>query len=92
MAYKRMPEKDPEAVLDYAFDWTDWLEVGETIDSYVTTPSSDLTVDSETESSGIVTVFISGGTNRANGTATCHIVTSAGREDDRTILIPVRQR
>ena len=85
--------KDPDAVLDYAFDWTtNWLESGETISSYTVTVTTGITKDSDSQSGGVVTVWISGGTAGNNYNATCHIVTSKSREDDRTMTIVVNDR
>jgi len=85
--------KDPDATLDYAFDWsTHWLQDGETIDSYTVTIASGLTKDSDSESSGTVTVWLSGGTAGETYEVACKIVTSHGRTDERTIEIIVRER
>ena len=85
--------KDPNAVLDYSFDWAaEWLTVGETISSHVMTVGTGLTKDSDSESSGIVTVWLSGGTAGVNYPVACKIVTSAGRTDERTILIECVER
>jgi hypothetical protein len=41
--------KDPDAVLDYVFDWSSWLAEGETITAAeVTAVSGDAVVDSVT--------------------------------------------
>lgn len=85
--------KDPDAVLDYAFDWsTHWLQDGDTIESYEVTASSGLTKDSDSENDGIVTVWLSGGDVGENYEVSCKIVTSLGRTDARTIKIMVRDR
>lgn len=85
--------KDPDARLDYAWDWTAWLEDGETIESHtVTVASGDVTLDGETEAAGVVTVWISDGTLGTTSRVTCHIVTSEDREDDRTRIISIRER
>ena len=83
----------PDATLDYAFDWsTHWLQDDETIDSYTVTVSSGLTKDNDSESSGTVTVWLSGGTAGETYEVACKIVTSLGRTDERTIEIIVRER
>jgi hypothetical protein len=92
--------KDPDARLDYAFDWKNppegkdagWLEDGETIVSYqFTVAAGDVEVDTDSEADGVVTVWLTGGTV-GSAQVTCHIVTSLGREDDRTMKITVKQR
>ncbi len=95
--------KDPSAVLDYVFDWAantsgadteieDWLAAGETISSYTVTVAAGLTKDSDSRSGGRVTAWLSGGTAGQDYTVTCRIVTSAGRTDERSAVIRVRQR
>lgn len=90
--------KDPEAVLDYKFDWaastngtgvSDWLASGETISSRTVTVESGLTKDSDslTDTNTSVTVWLSGGTAGTVYTVTCHIVTSDNRTDERSITI-----
>jgi len=94
--------KDPDAVLDYKFDWkaltngadgatSDWLASGETISSYTITASAGITVDSDsqTDTNTSVTVWLSGGTAGNDYTVACKIVTSVGRTDERTITISV---
>ena len=86
------PLKDPSAVLDYVFDWTEWLATGETITDYTITADTGITVDSSTELDGKVTVWLSGGTAGQNYKVACKITTSAGRTDERTIWIKVTDR
>jgi len=97
--------KDPDAVLDYKFDWapltngteggvSDWLASGETIVTRTITVSPGLTKDSDslTDTDTSVTVWLSGGTVGQTYTVACRIVTSDDRKDERTITIPVRER
>ena len=86
------PLKDPSAVLDYAFDWTDWLATSETIANHTITADTGIVVDSSTENAGIVTVWLSGGTAGINYKVACLITTTAGRTDERTIWIKVVER
>ena len=78
--------KDPDAVLDYSIDWSDWLG-DDTIASSSWAASTGITVDSDTNTTTAAIVWLSGGTAGENYTATNSIVTAAGREDDRTITI-----
>lgn len=97
--------KDPDAVLDYKFDWagltngeegaiSDWLDEDETIATYTLTPDDGLVVDSHdlTDNDTSVTYWLSGGTAGQSYRVVNHIVTSAGREEDRTMIIEVRER
>lgn len=84
--------KDPESVLDFGFDWSDWLASGETISSHTVTAETGITKDSDTEASGVVTVWLSGGTVGTTYTLECKIVTSASRTDERTMTVKVQER
>lgn len=84
--------KDPDAELDYQFNWSDWLGVGETISSASFTADAGLTVDSTGHDDTVATIWVSGGTAGNVYRVTCHIVTSATRADDRSINIRVMER
>lgn len=86
------PLKDPSAVLDYVFDWTEWLATGETITDHTITADTGITVDSSTEDDGKVTVWLSGGTVGTTYRVECLIVTTAGRTDERSLWITVQER
>ena len=94
---------DPEAVLDYRFDWkastngygsSDWLGAEEIITDHTVTAEAGLTVDSSelVSTSTAVVAWLSGGSVGVSYKVTCHIVTNQGREDDRTITIMVQSR
>ena len=84
--------KDPSAILDWAFDWTDWLAAAETITDHTITADTGITVDSSTELDGKIIVWLSGGTAGINYKVACLITTTAGRTDERTIWIKVTDR
>lgn len=84
--------KDPDAVLDYAFDWTDWLQETETISAHTITVTAGITKDSDSESGGIVTVWLSGGTEGETYPVACQITTSMSRTDERTVEISMVER
>lgn len=84
--------KDPDAVLDYAIDWSGWLEDGETVSSRTITVGSGITKDSDSESAGVVTIWLSGGTHGSDYVVACKITTSLSRTDERSINIRCRER
>ncbi len=97
--------KDPDAVLDYKIDFaaltngngdTDWLDTDntETISSKTVTVETGITKDSDTlgDTNTSVVIWLSGGTAGNDYSVACEIVTSAGRTDERTITIQVRER
>jgi hypothetical protein len=85
--------KDPDAVLDYVFDWSPWLADSETITAHTLTVDDDLTLDSHSVDGTSVTAWLAGGTARtASYKVACRITTSAGRTDERTMSIRVTNR
>jgi len=81
--------KDPSAVLDFQFDWTDWLGSGETISTatIIITPSGEMTAAAPTTSLGVVTVWLSAGTDGHTYMVACKITTNQLRTDERTFLV-----
>ena len=85
-------DKDPEGVLDYSFDWnTNWLN-GDTISASTWTVPAGITKDSDSDSGGVTTIWLSGGTAGNTYTITNRIVTAAGRTEERSVIINVKQR
>lgn len=84
--------KDPDAVLDYQFPWTSWLGSGETITSHTVTVTDGITLDSDDEADGVVTLWLSGGTAGTRYAVACRITTNQGRTDERTRHVDVRER
>lgn len=84
--------KDKDAKLDFVFDWSEWLEVGETISSYILTVGTGITKVSDSKTTTAVTVWLSGGTDKEWYTVACKITTSLNRIDERTIYIQVQDR
>lgn len=87
--------KDPDAVLDYSFDWGAWLAEGELISSYVVTVDG-VTLNSHARSVDVVTAWVSGGTPDPGETAsiTCKVTTDSvpARTEQRTIYLKIRER
>lgn len=85
-------EKDPSAVLDWQFNWSNWLAASETISSATVTVDSGLTKDSQSNTTTSVTVWLSGGTLGTTYKVVCRITTNQGRTDERTIGIRLTDR
>jgi hypothetical protein len=85
--------KDPDAVLDYPVDWALWLaDVSDTLSSHTVTADAGLTVDSSSISGTKVIAWLSGGTAGETYQVVYHVVTAAGREDDRSIFVKITER
>ena len=75
---------DPDAVKDYEFEWSGFLGA-DTIASYTLTAAGAVEIVNDSRTDTAVTVWVRDVEDGATGTVTCHIVTAAGREDDRTM-------
>jgi hypothetical protein len=86
--------KDPSAVLDYGFDWSDWLTSagGDTISTSTWTATTGITIASSSIASGVTIAWLSGGTAGSDYTLTNRIVTAGARTDERSMTIIVRDR
>lgn len=83
--------KDPEAVLDYTFDWTDYLvAIGDTISSYEITVTGGVVIDSHSRQDGIITVWASGGTVGTPVKLKCRIVTAGNRTDEFSVNLYIK--
>jgi len=87
-------DHDPQARLDYGWDWASWLGDGETITAHTVTASGagGVVVESSAVIGGQVVAWISGGVVARQSSVTVHIVTSEGRADDRTLRLDVKER
>lgn len=90
---KQVITKDPDAILDYSIKWTDWLISPDTIIT-ATAVSDDLalTIVSVVHDGYIVTMWVSGGTPGGRSSLRCRITTQAGRTDDRTVYLKIKER
>jgi hypothetical protein len=84
--------KDPNAVLDYGFDWSEWLATGETIATSVWVVTTGITKDSDLRTATETKVWLSGGIVNGVYRARNRITTSQSRTDDRTIIVRVVER
>lgn len=86
--------KDPDAKLDYGFDWT--AELAEHGDDSITSATvvaspAGLTVSDVQHADGkLVTYWLEGGDAGVEYEVRCRVVTAAGRIDDRTDRVGVQ--
>jgi hypothetical protein len=87
---------DPDADLDYGFDWgtKGWLGTDTIATSTwsITKGDAALVLSNSTHDTTTTTIWADGGTVGTDYTITNHIVTTAGREDDRSHRLQVRDR
>ncbi len=95
MAYE--VKKDPNADLDYGFDWSAWLGAADTItESTWTAPAESGLVThspSISDDGKITQVWLKAGiVSAVVFSVTNHIQTSGGRQDDRSLRVTVLDR
>ncbi|SAL19744.1 hypothetical protein AWB68_00681 [Caballeronia choica] len=84
--------KDPVSVLDFQWDWSEWLGEGETLSDKDVSADDGVTVNSSSIDGPVVSAWIAGGTSGKSYNVKCKVTTSSGRVDARTISIDVRNR
>jgi hypothetical protein len=97
--------KDPGAILTYGIAFEDWLPAGGTLSTATWSVPGGITKLAESINPGtlvvgdriyaantVALVRLSGGTHASDYTCTVHITTNAGDEDERSIIVKVRNR
>ena len=84
--------KDPNAVLDYAIDWSKWLAGDQIAESQWTVSGADLEASEQTNTATQATVWLSGGAVGQTCTVKNKITTQAGRIDERSFIVQVQDR
>ena len=82
--------KDPGAVLDYAFDWTAWLD-GDEITTAVVTVDGATKIASSNDTTTVV-AWVSAGKAGTVATINCPITTATGRQDERSLRLKIKDR
>lgn len=88
MALKKF-KQDPDALLDYTIGWSLWLAEADQIISVTATPQDGITCPTTTFTADTTTIWVTGGVAGTTYDIVLHVITSGGREDDRTIQIQV---
>lgn len=85
--------KDPNALLDYSFNWAAYLApIGDTISSAVFVLSEGLVQTNSFFSTTAAAVWVTGGTVGTTARVTCRITTTSGRVDDRSVFLKIVER
>lgn len=88
----RAPFKDPDSVIDYGCDFTEWLDEGETIDSSTWLPVSGLTLTYSANTGYITGITVTGGEVGKRYILTNRVTTTDGRIEERSMRIVVKQK
>ena len=91
MAIKYRFVKAEGEVLDYAFNWDAWLG-SDTISTSVWTADTGITIDSESETTTVATIWLSGGRNNNVYQVKNKIVTASGRTAERSFNLTIEDR
>lgn len=84
---------DPDAHLDYTWDWTAWLAEAETITTAEIIAVDGITATDTGHDDTSVTTWVTTTLEPGkHGRITCRITTSAGRVDDRSITLQISDR
>lgn len=83
--------KDPEATLDFAVDWSEWLG-SDTISTSTWTVPTGITKDSDSATTTKATIWLKSGSAGKEYSIVNKIVTAGGRTDERMLVIKVIQR
>jgi hypothetical protein len=83
--------KDPGEVKDYAIDWTAHLATSETITTSTWVVATGITKDSDSTTTTVATIWLSGGSEGTEYRVTNHVVTDQGREFERSFTVNVQQ-
>jgi len=85
--------QDPNARLDYAWDWSGLVGSTDRIQTATITAMPAGLVVEEVAHDGVrVLAYISGGQPGQEYVVTCRIITREGRRDDRSIILRVEEQ
>jgi len=89
-----VPPIDPDATVDYGFEWEDWL-AGDTISDLTVLLGAELSKESQ-QIDGTTTIAwlsVVGGTGAGTRVLMTHrVVTAGGRTEDRSMYITVAEK
>ncbi len=86
--------KDPDARLDYTFNWADWLkdDAIQLSSWFIAGPTAEVTIVTQTNTASVATVWLEGGVSGNKVTVTNRITTIGNRIDDRSMEITIMQK
>ena len=87
------PDKDPDSILIHSMSWADWLVEGEIITDWsIFCNKTSMDVVKLNLDGGKLSWRVSGGILKRDYKVTVRVVTSMGRQEDRSIIYRVRER
>jgi len=90
--FSLMWDKDPQAQLDYSFEWADWLAdiSGDSLANMYVTKSDGVQVTAQGIRGSVSAFMVKGGEPGTVDSVTVRIATALGRIDERTIRLRIR--
>lgn len=88
------PSKDPNDIENYSVDWSRRLGSGETLTSadFSLTTAAGLTIASSSFDDTTATVWLTNGDDGGTGVILCRVNTSASRQLDQSVSLPIVSR
>ncbi|MGW2206766.1 phage fiber-tail adaptor protein [Streptomyces sp. NPDC001774] len=84
--------KDPSDVLDYEWDWSQWLGEGEEITDSVVSAADGVSLDSFSHTATSVRAWLSDGDAGSTYKIVCQITTSQARVKQRTLQLRIEEQ
>lgn len=85
-------EKDPDATLDFAIDWSDAFPGDDLTAATATVDDAALVVENESHTATVHTVRLSGGAVGRRYEVTSTVTTTSGQSDQRTVEVVVLEK
>lgn len=82
--------QDPDDLLDYKFNWVQWLQDDTIVDSSWTAQAGSV-IDHDEQTDTYTIVWLSGGEIGKSYKVTNHIETAQGRKKDQSLLLRIRE-
>lgn len=84
--------KDPDAVLTWRWDWSDWLSETDVISSHIVSVNGSVLSLVSGNDDTTVDVTLSGGDAGTDSDVTVTVLTGGGLADDRTVTFRVSEQ
>lgn len=92
MAFLSWPPKDPDEVLDYQIDWTKRLDGDTILTSTFIIDTGTVVIDSDSNTTTVTTVFLSGGTIGDTDIITNRVTTAGLRTMDQSVKLKIKAK
>jgi hypothetical protein len=84
--------KDPQSIIDYKVDWSQWLGAGDTIINSEWSVPADITKQSDSFDDTSATIWLQEGVEGMTYLFINRVTTSGGRSQDMSVVLKVESR